>query len=234
MYDVYGDIVVGSGDLKKIELLKAGKRKIYTRSSFKSDYRVFETQWVSPYVQKKFDSRYVHRENGFLFYGDIKQCYFSPRYATERKKLQDLLKNYDLKKGIIIGSGISPFTVYLSQVVKDLTEYEINERAIHYGRINLNLNNCNALTHNKAYNSECSDLVVSVIPTIKWDFHLQYNFKKVCVFYVLLSTSQITLFESLLKKTYNCTYEKFKVRPYSKQICIYRYLCVNSGINPRA
>ena len=83
----------------------------------------------------------VHKEYGAKFKLNIEKVYFSPRLATERKRIADLVK----KNEVIIDmfTGIAPFPVLIAKHADPKIIYGIekNEDAFLYAKENISLNN---------------------------------------------------------------------------------------------
>ena len=232
MYDILGDLVVFPSNYEPqweelLFLLKKGYKKIYKRSKIHDQHRISDLIWLSPYPELPNSSKFFHKEGGFIIYGDLKQAYYSPRYAKERSELFKLLKNlkesYDLKTLDLVGSGISPFSLYLHQIF-NIEQYEINERAIHFGSLNLRLNNLEPLkTFQLYHNSRIPDVLIAMIPAETLEFHKNYLFEKILVLYLLTDSSLKEL--TPLREHYKATILDCKnIRPYHKGYGVYRII----------
>ena len=225
MYDVYGDVVVLTerSNCQLRDVLAIGYKKIYRRTAYKSQYRVLDLEWVSPYVEKSFSSKYIHTEDGHHYYGDLKQVYFSARYATQRRQLKKYFSQKDLKSLIVVGAGIGPFTVVLSPFFECISQYETNPLCERYNRINMYYNKCPAQYFSIPYKGEIADALVSVIPKGSLQFQLSFNFRSICVLYFLADDSECQNVADVFRTHYGCKVDHKVVRAYSKGCNIYRY-----------
>jgi tRNA (guanine37-N1)-methyltransferase len=83
----------------------------------------------------------VHKEFGLRFSIDIRKAYFSPRLATERKYIADLVQPNETILDMF--TGVAPFPIMISKFSKPKIVYAIdkNPDAIFYAKKNLILNN---------------------------------------------------------------------------------------------
>lgn len=233
MYDVYGDLVIVSQEnysqytaeekvflLTKFILL--GYKKIFTRSRYQNDYRVLDLTWISPYPRPDYATTFLTKEGEYFFYGDLTQAYYTPRYHYERVCIKERLLRCHSKDVLVIGSGISPYSIYLSDHFK-VSEVQPNQMGRKFGLINLRLNKKEVTQWQPYYHGEQSSIIVSMIPTIDWEFHKGYNFKELCIFYALLDVNQVSSFKSLIQSHYGATAIEKKVRDYSKTLNVYRF-----------
>ena len=58
-------------------------------------------------------SETVHKEFGSRFLLDVKKVYFSPRLATERKRITDHVKNNEIIVDMF--AGIGPFSISIAR-----------------------------------------------------------------------------------------------------------------------
>lgn len=230
-YDIYGDLVLINEQEPKVlcKLLALGYKKIYLRTKCLNIHRNMNAKWVSPYPETSLDPYYLCLENKKLFFGNIKTVFYNPRYSTDRVLLLQYFKSQNLETlktytlGLV-GSGISPYTIYLAPLFSTSTEYEGNLEAVRYGAINKVLNNLTGVnTLNTWYNGEPHDVIISVIPSAELQFHKKYNFNKILILYYTCLDTMIDISVKELEKTYNCKANVVKiVRPYSKLINTYR------------
>lgn len=87
-------------------------------------------------------SETVHRENGLRFKLDVTKVYFSPRQATERKRIVKYVREGDVVA--VFFAGICPIPVYISKFSKAKKIYAIekNPWACRYARENIEMNRC--------------------------------------------------------------------------------------------
>ena len=144
-FDIIGDIVILEipeefNEYKYIignAALKFTKRKaVYRKTSkIKGIIRTRELE----HVAGEDISETIHREFGSRFKLDVKQVYFSPRLATERKRISDLVNNNEII--IDMFAGIGPFSISIAKNhnVK-LYAIDINPNAYKYLKENIRLN----------------------------------------------------------------------------------------------
>ena len=70
---------------------------------------------------------------------DVKKVYFSPRLATERKRVADLVSDGEEILDMFAGVGPFPFVIAKEKSV-DITAVDINEVAIQYLNENIKIN----------------------------------------------------------------------------------------------
>ena len=144
-FDTIGDIVIleipeNLQDKKQIigdAALKFTKRKsIYMkRSAIKGTTRVRDLEFLSGVD----DSVTIHKEHGARLKLDVRKVYFSPRLATERKRVMQSVS--DGEKILDMFCGIGPFPIVIARNKHvDITAVDINESAIKYLDENIRLN----------------------------------------------------------------------------------------------
>jgi len=82
----------------------------------------------------------VHVEYGLKMELDISRCYFSPRLATERKRITDLVR--DGERVLDMFAGVGPFSIMIAKnrKVERIWAVDINPVAIDYLKRNIELN----------------------------------------------------------------------------------------------
>lgn len=81
----------------------------------------------------------IHKEHGTRLKLDVKNVYFSPRLATERKRVADL--SQDGEEILDMFAGIGPFPIVIAkETAAKITAIDINEVAIKYLKENIKLN----------------------------------------------------------------------------------------------
>ena len=82
----------------------------------------------------------IHREYGCSFSLDIEKVFFSPRLATERKRIAGMVG--DGEKVFDMFCGVGPFSIIISKYsgAKEIHASDINEYAIAYLKKNIQLN----------------------------------------------------------------------------------------------
>jgi tRNA (guanine37-N1)-methyltransferase len=144
-FDTIGDVVIleipeDLQDKKQIigdAALKFTKRKaIYMKkSAIKGTTRVRDLEFLSGVD----DSVTIHKEHGARLKLDVREVYFSPRLATERKRVMESVK--DGEKILDMFCGIGPFPIVIARNKNvDITAVDINESAIRYLDENIMLN----------------------------------------------------------------------------------------------
>lgn len=144
-FDTVGDIVIleipeDLQDKKQIigdAALKFTKRKsIYMKkSAIKGTTRVRDLEFLSG----KDDSVTIHREHGARLKLDVREVYFSPRLATERKRVMESVTDGERILDMFCGIGPFPIVIARNKDV-DITAVDINESAIRYLDENIKLN----------------------------------------------------------------------------------------------
>ncbi len=144
-FDTIGDIVILEIPDELLDkrqkigdaALKFTKRKaIYMKkSAVKGTTRVRELEFLSGLD----DSITIHREHGARLKLDVREVYFSPRLATERKRVMESVA--DGEKILDMFCGIGPFPIVIARNKNvDITAVDINEEAIRYLDENILLN----------------------------------------------------------------------------------------------
>ncbi len=104
----------------------------------------------------------VHKEHGARLKLNVKEVYFSPRLATERKRVSDSV--CDGENILDMFCGIGPFPIVIARNNNvNITGVDINENAIKYFKENIRLNKLKNIT------PLCGD-VRDVSPTFKMKF----------------------------------------------------------------
>ena len=144
-FDTIGDIVILEipdelQDKKQLigdAAYKFTKRKaIYMKkSAIKGTIRVRDLEFLSGVD----DSLTIHKEHGVRLKLDVREVYFSPRLATERKRVMESVK--DGEKILDMFCGIGPFPIVIARNKDvDITAVDINDEAIKYLDENIKLN----------------------------------------------------------------------------------------------
>lgn len=144
-FDTIGDIVIleipeNLEDKKQIIGDAAHKftkrRSIYMKkSAIKGTTRVRDLEFLSGID----DSVTIHKEHGARLKLDVSEVYFSPRLATERKRVMESVK--DGERILDMFCGIGPFPIVIARNKNvDITAVDINESAIRYLDENISLN----------------------------------------------------------------------------------------------
>ena len=144
-FDTIGEIVIleipdDLVDKKQIigdAALKFTKRRsIYMKkSAIKGTTRIRDLEFLSGVD----DSVTIHKEHGARLKLDVREVYFSPRLATERKRVMQSVENGE--KILDMFCGIGPFPIVIAKNRKvDITAVDINKSAIKYLNENIRLN----------------------------------------------------------------------------------------------
>ncbi|HLD06565.1 MAG TPA: tRNA (guanine-N1)-methyltransferase [Candidatus Nanoarchaeia archaeon] len=152
-YDLIGDIAV-----VEIPPLLLRKRLLIARALLalhphlrtvlrradihKGKYRTRKLAWVCG--ERKTET--VHVENGLKLKLDLAKVYFSPRSATERKRIFHLVKPGE--SVLVLFSGIGPFPLEIAKNSRAREVYgiELNRAAHRYAVENLQLNKLSRVT----------------------------------------------------------------------------------------
>ena len=144
-FDTVGDIVILEipDDLENKKqiigdaALEFTKRKsIYMkRSAVKGTTRVRDLEFLSGVD----DSVTIHKEHGARLKLDVREVYFSPRLATERKRVMESVE--DGEKILDMFCGIGPFPIVIARNKNvNIVAVDINKAAIRYLNENIKLN----------------------------------------------------------------------------------------------
>ncbi len=144
-FDIIGDVVILEipEDLEEYKgligeaALKFTKRKaIYRKKSeIKGIIRTRELE----HIAGEDISETIHQEFGSKLILDVKMVYFSPRLATERKRVADNVKDHEVIVDMF--GGVAPFPVLIARN-HDVKIYsiDINPDAYYYAKKNISLN----------------------------------------------------------------------------------------------
>ncbi|MDR2624166.1 MAG: class I SAM-dependent methyltransferase family protein [Methanobrevibacter sp.] len=151
-FDVIGDLVLleipeNLEKHKKIigkEVLKFTKtRSVFMKKSgIKGTIRTREIELIGG----EDSSRTIHKEHGIKLALDLRRVYFSPRLATERKKVEKQASEDELILDMF--TGVGPFPILMAKN-KNIEVYgvDINEVAIDYLKENIKINKLNGVVH---------------------------------------------------------------------------------------
>ena len=182
-FDTIGDIVIleipeNLEDKKQVigdAALKFTKRKaIYMkRSAIKGTTRVRDLEFLAG----TDDSVTIHKEHGVRLKLDVREVYFSPRLATERKRVMESVKDGENILDMFCGIGPFPIVIARNKDVK-ITAVDINESAIRYLDENIKLNKlkgsietfCGDIAEvSKSFNSKF-DRIIMNLPGLAYTF----------------------------------------------------------------
>ena len=144
-FDTIGDIVIleipdNLEDKKQIigdaALEFTKRRSIYMKkSAVKGTTRVRDLEFLSGVD----DSVTIHKEHGARLKLDVREVYFSPRLATERKRVMESVADGEEILDMFCGIGPFPIVIAKNRNV-NITAVDINESAIKYLNENIGLN----------------------------------------------------------------------------------------------
>ena len=144
-FDTIGDIVIleiPDNLYEKRQLIgdaafKFTKRKaIYMkRSAIKGTIRIRDLEFLAG----EDDSVTIHKENGARLKLDVRKVYFSPRLATERKRVMQSVEDGERILDMFCGIGPFPIVIARNKDV-DITAVDINEDAIKFLDENIRMN----------------------------------------------------------------------------------------------
>ena len=144
-FDTIGDIVIleipdDLYDKRQIigdAAYKFTKRKaVYMkRSAIKGTIRIRDLEFLAG----EDDSVTIHKEHGARLKLDVREVYFSPRLATERKRVMESVE--DGEKILDMFCGIGPFPIVIAKNKNvEIAAVDINEAAIGYLNENIGQN----------------------------------------------------------------------------------------------
>ena len=144
-FDTIGDVIILEipDDLndKKFKIGQATleftkRRSVYMKkSAVKGTIRVRDLEFLAGVD----DSVTIHKEHGARLKLDVRNMYFSPRLATERRRVMESVA--DGEKILDMFCGIGPFPIVIARNRNvDITAVDINEDAIRYLDENISLN----------------------------------------------------------------------------------------------
>jgi len=144
-FDIIGDVVILEipDDLEEYKQLIGeaaleftGRKAIYRKKSeIKGIIRTRELE----HIAGEDISETIHQEFGCKLMLDVKKVYFSPRLATERKRVADSVKDGEIIVDMF--AGVAPFPVLIARS-HDVKIYsiDINPDAYYYAKKNIGLN----------------------------------------------------------------------------------------------
>src|SRR3989344_7394665 len=120
-YDVVGNIAIIKFD-RETSLIK---KKIFARKFLekRKDVRTilekvdrFKGRLRTPvtkYLAGEQTKEILYRENGCMFRFNVDSCYFSPRLASERKEIAEMVKKDE--DVLVLFGGVAPFAVVIAR-----------------------------------------------------------------------------------------------------------------------
>ena len=118
----------------------------------------------------------IHKEHGARLKLNVKEVYFSPRLATERKRVSDSV--HDNENILDMFCGIGPFPIVIAKNNNvNITGVDINENAIKYFKENIHLNKlknieaiCGDVREVSASFKMKFDRIIMNLPGLAYDF----------------------------------------------------------------
>ena len=145
-YEVIGDIAVidadGSPEDKQIAdtiiLLHKNVRTVLAAlTDVQGEFRTRDFRVISG----KPGTETVHKEYGCRYEIDLARVYFTPRLATERKRISDQIHETDVVVDMF--AGVGPFSILIAKSARQVIAIDKNPVAIKYLRRNARLNTIN-------------------------------------------------------------------------------------------
>lgn len=146
-YDTIGDIILIKlqknllGYKEKIgeSLLKTNKniKTVCLTKPVKGELRIRDLEVIAG----KKCTKTLHKEYGLKFEVDVSKTYFSPRLATERKRIADLVKPDEIVVDMF--TGVAPFSIMIAKYAHPKIIYALdkNKDAVEYAQQNIKGNN---------------------------------------------------------------------------------------------
>jgi tRNA (guanine37-N1)-methyltransferase len=144
-FDIIGNVVIleipngleGEKNLIADAALIFTKRKSVYRK--KSEVKGVTRTRELEHLAGDDDSETIHQEFGSKFKLDVRKVYFSPRLATERKRIVDQVQDGEII--IDMFTGVGPFAVMIARKREvEIYAIDINPEAISYLKDNIKLN----------------------------------------------------------------------------------------------
>ena len=118
----------------------------------------------------------IHKEHGARLKLNVKEVYFSPRLATERKRVSDSIHNGENILDMFCGIGPFPMVIAKNNDVS-ITGVDINENAIKYFNENIKLNKVKSVDAicgdareiSKSFKNKF-DRIIMNLPGLAYDF----------------------------------------------------------------
>ena len=173
-FDIIGDVVIveipEDIEAHKKEIgqatLQFTKRKtVYMKkSAVKGVTRVRELELIAG----EDNPITIHKEHGTRLKLDVKNVYFSPRLATERKRVQEACE--DGEEILDMFAGIGPFPIVIAHEKNvNITAVDINEYAIKYLNENIKLNKLAPAAHITAICGDTNEVALNELKGKKFD-----------------------------------------------------------------
>ena len=187
-YDIIGNIAVvkfSRKDTKKRKLEIAKKllrmhrnvRTVLEKSGkFSGRLRTLKTKHILGEKTKEA----LYKENNCLFRFNVDTCYFSPRLASERKEIAEMVKKGE--KVLVLFGGVAPFAVTIAKLskAKSVVSVELGKECNKYALENIKRNkignveiipgDVRKILPKMKRNGERFDRIVMARPNLKDDF----------------------------------------------------------------
>lgn len=144
-FDIIGDIVIveipENLEGKKEEIGKATLAFTKRKSVFMKKSAIHGTTRIRDLelIAGEDNSITIHKEHGTRLQLNVEEVYFSPRLATERKRVSDSVRENEKILDMFCGIGPFPMVIAKNNNV-DVTAVDINDSAIEYLEKNIKLN----------------------------------------------------------------------------------------------
>lgn len=145
-YEVIGDIAIidadDSHDTKRIAdtiilMHKNVQTVLAALTDVKGEFRIRDFRVIAG----KPDTETVHKEYGCRYEVDLARVYFTPRLATERKRVADQIHETDVVVDMF--AGVGPFSILIAKLARYVIAIDKNPVAIEYLGRNTQLNSVN-------------------------------------------------------------------------------------------
>ena len=145
-YEVIGDIaIIDDGDSSDAEriadailLMHRNVRTVLAAlTDVQGEFRIRNFRVIAG----KPDTETVHKEYGCRYEVDLARVYFTPRLATERKRIADQVRENDVVVDMFAGAG--PFSILIAKSARYVIAIDKNPVAIEYLWRNARLNSVN-------------------------------------------------------------------------------------------
>jgi len=146
-YDIIGDIILAKlpKNLLKYQkeigesLLKSNKniKTVCLTEPISGEFRIRNIKVIAGEER----TTTTHTEYGLTFNVDVKNTYFSPRLATERKRVASLVKQGEIVVDMF--AGVAPFSIMIAKYADPKIVYSIDKNldAVKYAQENVRRNN---------------------------------------------------------------------------------------------
>ena len=156
--------VKGVTRVRELELIAGEDNPIMKKSAVKGVTRVRELELIAG----EDNPITIHKEHGTRLKLDVKNVYFSPRLATERKRVQEATQEGE--EILDMFAGIGPFPIVIAHEKNvNITAVDINEYAIKYLNENIKLNKLAPNAHITAICGDTNEVTLNELKDKKFD-----------------------------------------------------------------